>query len=85
MQFLTLQIACTGIFKYCLRGMLGKKQRETFFYFLDTLTSLLSESHQHGPLNVLRDQVNQAIALLERDFPISIHVRNYACTAAHYY
>ena len=64
--------------------MLGNSQRETFFYFLDTLTSLLSESHQRGPLEALRDQVNRAIALLERDFPISIHVSMTKLLTAHH-
>ena len=69
-----LQIATQGILKYCLRGMLGKQQEETLIFFLDTVALLLSESQIHCRVKELKDRVNVALALLERDFPISIQV-----------
>ena len=54
--------------------MLGKDQQETLFYFLDTLTAILAESHVRDSLNKLRRDFNTALAMLERDFPLSIQV-----------
>ena len=69
-----LQMACTGVFKYCLRDMLGQKQNETLCFFLDVMTSVLAECHDPALVDNLTDQVNFALARLERDFPISIQV-----------
>lgn len=67
-------MACTGVFKYCLRDMLGRKQHETLSFFLDTMTSVLAECHDPALVDNLSDQVNIALVRLERDFPISIQV-----------
>ena len=64
---------CQGIFKYCLMDMLGRNQQETL-YFFDCLTAILAESHVHDNLNNLRNDLNKALAMLERDFPLSIHL-----------
>ena len=55
--------------------MLPKQQEETLFLFLDTLKLVLAESHHPEDLDNLSDNLNTALALLERDFPISIQVR----------
>ena len=57
--------------------MLGKDQQETLYYFLDCLTAILAESHVHDNLNKLRSDFNTALAMLERDFPLSIQVCTY--------
>ena len=67
-------MACTGVFKYCLRDMLGQKQHETLCFFLDVMTSVLAECHDPALVDNLTDQVNLALARLERGFPISIQV-----------
>ena len=67
-------MACNGIFKYCLRGMLGSKQHETLYFFFDTITFLLAEFHDTALLHELKSQVDIALARLERDFPISVQV-----------
>ena len=54
--------------------MLGDKQRKTLFFFLDTLKSTLAESHHPSELSHLKEQLNDALAMLERDFPISVQV-----------
>ena len=64
-----------GILKYCLRGMLGKKQRETFFFFLDTISKLLHESQVVSELDTLELDMNRALALMERDFPMAKQVQ----------
>ena len=62
--------------------MLKQKQMDTLVVFLDTLTLILAESHQMASIGPLRDQVNTVIALMERDFPISIHVRISLCNVS---
>ena len=65
---------CQGVLKFCIHDMLAKQQEQTLFLFLDTLTSVLAESHHPGKLASLNDDLNTAMTLLERDFPISIQV-----------
>ena len=54
--------------------MLPKQQEDTLFFFLDVLRDVLAESHSLDDLEKLKEDLNTAIALLERDFPISIQV-----------
>ena len=75
-----IQVACTGILKYCLREMLGKDQRETLFFFLDTLKSIVAERFEVSSLSALKEQVNLAIALIERYFPVAVQVSIMLCT-----
>lgn len=63
-----------GVLKYCLQNMLGKKQRESLFCFLKALESILAESHKVDKILDLKENLNVALALLERDFPIAIQV-----------
>jgi len=65
---------CQGVLKYCLLGLLGEQQEETFYFFFDTITVLLAESHKIDTLEKLRDDLNTALAKLERDFPVSVQV-----------
>lgn len=55
--------------------MLGDEQRQTLVFFLDTLSTVMSESHQSGALPDIQERLNMALALLERDFPISVMVQ----------
>lgn len=66
---------CQSVLKFCIHDMLPKQQEETLFLFLDTLKLVLAESHHPEDLDNLSDNLNTALALLERDFPISIQVR----------
>ena len=54
--------------------MLAKKQRKTFFFFLDILSRVLQEFHEETNLVDLEKDMNEALALLERDFPMSKQV-----------
>ena len=68
------QIAARGIAKYCLRGMLGDNQRETLFLFLDSIASLCAEEQDPENLPFFGENLNIAMARLERDFPASLQV-----------
>lgn len=54
--------------------MLGKKQQETLWFYLDTIAAILAESHDPALLDTLGDSLNIALARLERDFPVAIQV-----------
>ena len=55
--------------------MLGDEQRQTLVFFLDTLSTVVSESHQSGAFPDIQERLNMALALLERDFPIPVMVQ----------
>ena len=60
--------------KYCLRNLLGEKQRKTLFRFCDICSKLFSEMHDKSNTQNLIKEVNFTLAMLERDFPITIQV-----------
>ena len=68
------ELVSTRILKFTLRGLLGKKQRLTLFFFLDTLALLLAETVDMSSIDSLEYDVHKALSLLERDFPVSLHV-----------
>ena len=55
--------------------MLGRKQQGSLIYFFDAIKSALAESHDVTKISKLKDELNIALALMERDFPISIQVK----------
>ena len=63
-----------GVLKYCIRGMLGSKQRSSIFKFIDANTKLFRESHTIADVKELENELNMALALLERDLPMSLQV-----------
>ena len=71
---LALQLVCSGIIKFCLRGMLKDQQRLTLFSFLDAVFFACSESIVASQVAEIQARMNHALALLERDFPMSIQV-----------
>ena len=66
---------CHNILKYCLRGALGERQRKTLFRFLDSLRDLVNEEQDIGRLETIETELNLTLALMERDFPITIQVK----------
>ena len=62
------------VFKFCLRRMLGQRQRATLFVFLDCLSRVLSESHQIGELDGEPNSVlsDQQLLLLDEAYQIII-------------
>ena len=55
--------------------MLGRKQQESLIYFFDVIKSVLAESHDGDEIAELKDKLNISLALMERDFPLSIQVK----------
>ena len=60
--------------KFCLRGLLGQKQCSTFFRFLNVIASLCKDSVSEDDIPALCEELNVALALVERDFPVSMQV-----------
>lgn len=57
--------------------MLQDQQRNTLFRFLDALRHLLAECISEQSIPQLQIEMNEALALMERDFPIDIQVCKY--------
>lgn len=55
--------------------MLQERQRTTLFYFLDAVRNLVAESIRPEDVGALQSQLNLALTLMERDFPVDIQVR----------
>ena len=72
--FVFTQMVSQGILKYTVHGMLGERQRQSLFFFLDVVSEVLQEHHDLVDLDKLLQKMNLALALLEKDFPISIQV-----------
>ena len=68
------QMVSTGILKFCIRGLLGKQQRHTLFFLCDTLARVCAEVVYTTQLDSLEQEIHTVLALLERDFPVSLHV-----------
>lgn len=56
--------------------MLGSQQRKTLFFFLDVIRMVLDEAQSVEQLDELE---TVALALIERDFPITVQVCTYTC------
>lgn len=69
-----MQLICKGVLKFCLRGMLADQQWTTLFYFLDMLALLLSESCKQSGIEDIESKLNDSLALMERDFPMTLQV-----------
>ena len=57
-----------------MRGLLGTTQRATLFEFFDCLALICAESHDATSVAGLELRLNSAIALMERDFPMTLQV-----------
>ena len=54
--------------------MLGEDQRNSLFKFLNALQKMLVDCVTSAYLDELEKELNESLALLERDFPISLQV-----------
>lgn len=66
------QIATQGILKFCLKNTLSERCRKTLFIVLDSLTNLCHEHVSVEDIDQIEVDLNRALALLERDFPLSL-------------
>lgn len=65
---------CSGNLKYCIRDLIGEEQRKTLFEFCDVMGALLDYSITNDSIDSLEYRVHRVLSLLERDFPVSLHV-----------
>lgn len=75
-HFFLGQFLKSNIFKYCILGLLPQPQEATLCRFLDALSMLLRDSLEQSVPNLdsLDLELNEAMALMERDFPCVIQV-----------
>lgn len=67
-------VLASGILKYCIRGFLGKRQRLTLYEICDIIAALSVSMIDPSELDDTEYRVSKALSLLERDYPVSIHV-----------
>ena len=67
-------ILVSGILKFCIRGLLGEKQRHTLFELCDLISCLNSETVDMQMLDSIEYRLHNALSLVERDFPVSLNV-----------
>ena len=53
-----------GILKYTMHGMLGERQRQSLFFFLDVVSEVLQEHYDLVDLDKLEQKMNLALALV---------------------
>ena len=70
-MYIFVQLVAKNELEFCLCGMLKERQRLTLFQFLDALRNILSEKENMKQLEM---EVNEALALMKRDFPVDIQV-----------
>ena len=68
------QIATKGVLKFCLRGMLGRNQRKTLYKLFDLLQCICDDQVNNDSIDELEEEVHTVLALIERDFPVSMQV-----------
>lgn len=64
----------SGILQYCIRGLLESHQRKTLNESCDVLSELVAEGVDMSRIDILEYRTHRVLALLERDFPVSLHV-----------
>ena len=67
-------VVASGILKYCIRGALGSFQHQTLFELCDVLSELVAEEVDMSHIDALEYRTHRVLALLERDFPVSLQV-----------
>ena len=69
------QVATSGVLKFCLRGMLGRKQRHTIFQLFDIIAELCAEDIDVQNINDIETKVHKVLLVfVERDFPLSMQL-----------
>ena len=68
------EIICSGILKFCTRDLLGPRQQLTLYLFCDVITRLCSHDVETKSIEKLEADTHNTLALLERDFPVSLNV-----------
>ena len=66
-------ILTCGILKYYLRD-LEERQRATLFELCDVISLLTKDAISSTELDAIEYRVHRVLALIERDFPVSLNV-----------
>ncbi|CAC5410062.1 unnamed protein product [Mytilus coruscus] len=57
---------------WCLHGLLGPEQERTLLKLFEVLKKLTKEEYKVADLEQLQEETHEALALIERDFPLSL-------------
>ena len=68
------QVVTSGVLKFCLRNSIASKQQHTMFNLFDIIRELCAECVDSSRLEELKSSVQEALALVERAFPMSLQV-----------
>lgn len=63
-----------GIIKYCIKDLIGDQQRSTLFELCDIIALVTSDTLSLNELDMIELGIHRVLSLLERDFPVSLHV-----------
>ena len=74
---LFLQFVTQNVAAWCIRGLLHKQQEDTLFRLFDTIKKLIQPSYSTEELPALIAETSTAVALLERDFPLTLQVNSF--------
>ena len=74
---LNLQFVTQNVAAWCLRGLLDKQQEETLLNLFDIIKRLIQPSYRKEELPDLIADTSSAVALLERDFPLTLQVNSF--------
>ena len=69
-----LKLVTTGILKFCLRGLLGERQRLVLFRLLDCLRDIAASVHTAVSLDALESLIHETLAEVELNSPASLQV-----------
>ncbi|XP_071135395.1 uncharacterized protein [Mytilus edulis] len=67
-----LQFVKTGALQWCIKGLLPKRQETTLFTVLEVIVRMTQQEFEISEIKQLQDDTHAALALLERDFPLSL-------------
>ena len=63
--------------------MLGDQQQESLILFMDAIAALCAPFQDSVNIPLLEEQLSEALALLERDFPVSLQVNRSKSIVVH--
>ena len=63
-----------NVLSYCTKGLLGKNQHITLQAVCSSVSTLMQEEFPRSKLSDIENEIDTAVVLLLRDFPISVQV-----------
>ena len=85
-----LKLVTTRILKFCLRGLLGERQRLVLFRLLDCLRDIAASVHTAVSLDALESLIHETLAEVELNFPaflqvVMLHLHHHSVVAIRKY